>query len=649
MSHILSRTRCPADLQQLTGNELKQLAAEIRDVLIRTTAKNGGHLAPNLGVVELTLALHLVFSTPLDKIVWDVGHQSYVHKLLTGRQDNFSSLRSYRGMAGFPKRAESIHDAFGTGHSSTSISAATGLAFARDLKKEPGAVVAVIGDGAMTGGMAFEALNYAGQAETDLIVVLNDNEMSIANNVGGLATYLTRMRTDPRYFRGKEDIEELVKRTPIGPQVLKVLERLKDGLKQLVVPGMLFEELGFTYLGPIDGHNLPELRQVFTNARRIKGPVLVHVLTKKGKGYQPAEENPDVFHGVGAFDIPTGKPLPKNGAPAYTKVFSDALIELAGRDDRIIGITAAMPDGTGMTPFSQAFPGRFFDVGIAEQHAVTMAAALALQGFRPVVAIYSTFLQRAYDQVLHDVCLQKAPVVFAIDRAGLVGEDGETHQGLFDFSFLRHIPGIVLMAPKDENELRHMLCTALNHPGPIALRYPRGAGLGVTLDPVLQELPIGKAEYLRQGRDLAILAIGNMVQPALTAAEKLAENGVQAAVVNVRFVKPLDEELILDLAAKTGRLITVEENMLAGGFGGAVLELLSGHTVNCQVKRLGIPDIFVPHGATGILRDVYGLTADHIAQAAGELLTEGKAPNKWGRKGKGPLAAVKIVFRGDAG
>ncbi|MBC9784891.1 1-deoxy-D-xylulose-5-phosphate synthase [Heliobacterium chlorum] len=640
MPQILSQIHKPADLHKLTSAELEQLSKEIREVIIETTSNNGGHLAPNLGVVELTLALHLVFKTPKDKIVWDVGHQSYVHKLLTGRYKEFSTLRRHRGLAGFPKRSESKHDVFNTGHSSTSISAALGFACARDLQKEDSSVIAVIGDGALTGGMALEALNHAGHVQTDLIVVLNDNEKSIADNVGAMSTYLTRIRTDPRYFRNKEEMEDVLKRIPsIGPHVLKVLEKMKDGLKNLMVPGVLFEELGYSYLGPIDGHNLQELRAVLANARRLKGPVLVHVLTKKGKGYGPAESNPSLFHGVGPFDRATGKVHKSEGPPSYTQVFSETLLRLARQDERILAITAAMPDGTGVGAFARNFPSRFIDVGIAEQHAVTMSSAMALQGFKPVVAIYSTFLQRAYDQVFHDACLHKAPVVFAIDRGGMVGDDGETHHGVFDMSYLRHIPELVHMSPKDENELQHMLYTAVEYNGPIAIRYPRGAGVGVSLDKELTLLPIGKGEVLRQGTDVAIIAIGNMVRIAEEAANQLEEQGIRAAVVNARFVKPLDEELILKLARDIGKIITIEEHILAGGFGSAILELFEAKNVDCKVKRIGIPDEFVQHGSISILRETYGLTVDNLARTAREMLDGASLSRK-----RGPM---KIVFPGE--
>ena len=623
MIKYLNRIDSPADLKKLTPGEIPELAREIRQFLIETVSRTGGHLAPNLGVVEVTLALHSVFDSPQDNFVWDVGHQCYVHKLITNRRRLMPSLRQFKGMAGFPKREESPHDCFNTGHSSTSISAALGLALARDMKGEKNHVLAVIGDGALTGGMSFEALNHAGHIRTNLIVILNDNEMSIAPNVGALSGYLSRMRTDPRYSRSKEEIEDVVRRLPIGHAVLKAMERVKDSFKYLLVPGMFFEELGFTYLGPIDGHNYSAVRQVLQNAKTLTGPVLVHVITQKGKGYVPAEAHPEKFHGVGRFEIHNGKPLPVEcDAPSYTKVFGQTIVELARSNPWIVGITAAMPEGTGLTEFAANFPRRFFDVGIAEQHAVTMAAGIATQGFRPVVAIYSTFLQRAYDQILHDVALQKLPVTLAIDRAGLVGEDGETHQGLFDFSYLRPIPNMVVMAPKDENELRRMLLTATTGEGPAAVRYPRGSGIGVALDPVPEPLAVGKAEVLKNGEELVILAIGNMVYPALQAAEILAAEGVEAGVVNCRFVKPLDRELITYLAGKAKCLVTVEEHVLSGGFGSAVLELLNEEQFNLSpLIRIGIPDVFVEHGAVDTLRELYGLTPAGIAQRIREVLS----------------------------
>jgi len=616
LTRLLSRINSPEDLKPLAPAQLQQLAREIREEIIATVAMNGGHLAPNLGVVELTLALHKVFRAPEDKIIWDVGHQCYAHKLLTGRRKEFHSLRQFGGISGFPRPEESPYDAFATGHSSTSISAALGMAVARDLQKKKYAVVAVIGDGAMTAGMAFEALNHAGHIQRDLIVVLNDNEMSIARNVGALSRYLTRLRTEPMYSRGKEEIEQLLRKIPaIGPAVVRAVERLKDSLKYLVVPGMFFEELGFKYLGPVDGHNLQETIAVFEQARVTRGPVLVHVITQKGKGYPPAEAKADKFHGIGPFSVETGKSVPAGGVapPTYTEVFGKTLVELAREDEKIVAITAAMPSGTGLSEYARLFPERFFDVGIAEQHAVTLSAGLAAGGLKPVAAIYSTFLQRAYDQVLHDVCLQNLPVTFAIDRGGLVGDDGPTHHGVFDYAYLRSMPNMVIMAPKDEDELRHMLKTALAYNGPAAVRYPRDRGTGRPLTGKPKELPLGRAEIIRDGSDVALAAIGSMVQVAREAAELLAEHGVSAAVINARFVKPLDEECLLFYARQSRLMVTIEEHVLQGGFGSAVLEMLERRQAdNVKLVRLGIGDIFVEHGSRDILLAQQGLTVDHI-------------------------------------
>lgn len=615
MGNILKNINSPQDIRTMTYHQLEELAGEIREEIIAIVANNGGHLAPNLGVVELTLAIHKVFQSPVDRILWDVGHQCYVHKIITGRKDDFKTLRQFGGISGFPRPSESIHDVFGTGHSSTSISAALGLALARDLQGESYNVVAVIGDGAMTGGMAFEALNHAGQLKKDMIVILNDNEMSIAQNVGAMSGYLARLRTDPVYTRGKEDLEMLLKKLPIGSTLLRMGERLKDSLKYLLVPGMLFEELGFTYLGPVDGHDIRAVTTILRQAKSKNCPVLVHVITKKGMGYPPAEQNPDKFHGIGAFHIATGEEIRNSAAPSYTQVFGNTLVELAHRDEKLLAITAAMPGGTGLDQFSRVFPDRFFDVGIAEQHAVTMAAGLAAGGYHPVVAIYSTFLQRAYDQVLHDVCLQNLPVIFAIDRAGIVGNDGATHHGLFDLSYLRSIPNLVLMSPKDVNELQHMLATAAAHTGPIALRYPRGSGPACMMDQELKVLPIGKAEVIQEGSDATLVAIGSMVHVAEAAAKILEDRGIEATVINARFIKPLDEECILHYASLSGNLFTLEENVLEGGFGSAILELLATRDVKgIQTYRFGIPDTFVEHGSAELLLARYGLNVEKVVQ-----------------------------------
>lgn len=613
---LLETINSPADVKRLSITQLQQLAQEIREFLIQVISKTGGHLAPNLGVVELTLALHKVFSTPYDKLIFDVGHQAYIHKIITGRRELFPTLRQYRGLSGFPKRSESEHDAFGTGHSSTSISAALGMAVARDLQGENYDVVAVIGDGSMTGGMAFEALNHAGTLHKKMIVVLNDNEMSISKNVGAMSEYLYQLRTGEVYTRIKNDLESWLKNVEFGSDVLKVIRRLKGSVKYLMVPTSIFEELGFTYLGPVDGHDLHGLLEILQKAKKIEGPVMVHVLTKKGKGYAPAEESPNKFHGTGPYDILTGKKIVNPNAPiSYTEVFGDTITELAKADEKIVGITAAMPDGTGLSTFAKAFPERFFDVGIAEQHAVTSAAGMAAAGLKPVAAIYSTFLQRAYDSIAHDICMQNLHVTLCLDRAGLVGDDGFTHHGVFDYAYLRSLPNMCVMAPKDENELRHMLQTALAYDAPVAVRYPRGSGVGVELTEPIHTLPIGKAEVLREGSDVCFWAIGSMVQSALAAAELLAAQGLSAGVVNMRFAKPLDEALLLEHAHKYSHIVTLEEGVLAGGVGSAVLETLNAHRLlqQCSVLTLGIPDAFVMHGDKKLLFRDLGLDVEAIA------------------------------------
>ena len=619
----LQQIKSPDDIKTMNMSELKVLAQEIRETLIQVVSENGGHVAPNLGVVELTLALHMVFHTPEDKIIWDVGHQSYVHKLLTGRYEQFHTVRTLDGLSGFPKRSESEHDAFGAGHSSTSISAAVGFAKARDLRGGKNNVIAVIGDGAMTGGMAFEALENAGHMDSNIIVILNDNEMSIDPNVGALAEYLSRARSNPAYTKSKDDVEELLKKIPgIGDKMFKAADKLKDSLKYLLVPGVLFEEFGFKYYGPINGHDLPALMTVLENVKGINRPVLIHVETKKGKGYAPAEKNPDLFHGVSPFHIQTGELKKKSTVPTYTSVFGKTLAELGAQDDRIVGITAAMGKGTGINVFQEQFPARTIDVGIAEEHAVTMAAAMALDGYKPVVAIYSTFLQRAYDQVMHDVALQNAPVVFCLDRAGLVGDDGPTHHGIFDVSYLRHIPNMVCMAPKDENELRHMLNSALTYNCPVAMRYPRGEGLGVPMDEALQVLPLGKAEVLQEGDKVTLLALGSMVHIAQQAAERLqAELGITPTVINARFAKPLDADTILQYAGQDTLLVTLEEQAVTGGFGSAVLELYNQHGIDARnVLTIGIADSFVQHGNTARLKEMQGLDVESVVAKVKERL-----------------------------
>jgi 1-deoxy-D-xylulose-5-phosphate synthase len=631
IERILDRIDSPVDLRRLERRDLPRLAEEIREEIVSVCSQTGGHLAPSLGVVELTLALHYVFDTPRDKLIWDVGHQAYTHKLITGRKEQFKTLRQEGGISGFPKREESIYDPFGAGHSGTSVSAALGMAEARDLRGADFKVVAVIGDGGLTTGMAFEALNCAGEQQRNLIVVLNDNEMSISKSVGAISSYLNRIMTGHRINRFREDIKKFLHEIPgIGKSMLRFVKQAEESLKGLVVPGILFEELGFQYFGPLEGHHLDHLIDTFRNIRELKGPILIHVLTQKGRGYLPAEKNPDIYHGVGKFEKETGRIYSNSSPPTYTEVFGRTLVKLADQDERVVAITAAMPLGTGLIEFSKRFPERFYDIGIAEQHGVTFAAGLALEGMRPIVAIYSTFLQRAYDQIVHDVCLQHTPVVFAMDRGGIVGEDGATHQGLFDLSYLRHIPGMVLMAPMDENELRRILLTAIQYEdGPIAFRYPRGSAYGVPLEDEIRPLEIGKGEVLREGGDVLLLAIGSTVHPALQAAALLEAEGTGVTVVNSRFVVPLDEELIGDLVARHRILVTVEENVITGGFGSAVLEFLHamGNTPP-RVHRLGIPACFVEHSPQAVLRKQYHLDAEGIAQEIRMALNYGKGATR---------------------
>jgi 1-deoxy-D-xylulose-5-phosphate synthase len=590
------------------------LAGDIRRVLINSVASCGGHLAANLGVVELTIALHYVFNTPHDKIVWDVGHQSYVHKILTGRKDRMSSLRQFGGISGFPKYEESQYDSFNTGHSSTSISAALGMALARDIQKKNYSVVSVTGDGAMTGGMTYEALNHAGNEGRDLIVILNDNEMSISRNVGAMSSYLNRLRTDPSYTRTKEEIENVLTKIPgIGPNIARAAGRLKDTVKYLMVPGIWFEELGFTYIGPVNGHNLDELIPMLKNARKMKGPVLIHTITEKGRGYEPARQNPDVFHGIGPFDISTGKQF-KKALKTYTEIFGEYMVDIAEKDKRVVAITAAMTSGTGLNDFSERYPERFFDVGICEQHAVTLAAGMARNGLKPVVSIYSTFLQRAYDQIIHDVALQNLPVVFAIDRAGLVGEDGPTHHGVFDLSYLRHIPNLTIMAPANENEFVNMLHTALALDSPVAVRYPRGAGEGIKIEAEREILISGQAEVISSGRDLAIIAVGRAVGIGRDVVQLMQAKGIGVELINARFVKPLDEGLICHLGRNFSRLLTLEDNCVTNGFGTAVLEVLAEHGINTDLIRIGIPDEFVEQGRLDILFDLLNMDPESIVE-----------------------------------
>ena len=616
----LDQIDSPEDLKRLHRSELPKLAKEIRKVIIETVSRTGGHLAPSLGVVELTIALLYVFDPPNDKIIWDVGHQAYAYKLLTGRRDRFHTLRQHGGLSGFTRMSESPYDAFSTGHASTSISAGLGITCGRGLKKDTGKVIAVIGDGSMTGGLAYEGLNQTGDLQKDLIVILNDNEMSIARNVGIFSSFLSRKLSAKHFIALREDLKEFL--TKFGDDVYNLAKRTEESFKAFITPGMLFEAFNFNYFGPIKGHRLDHLIDTLQNVKQMHKPVLFHVTTRKGKGYPPAEQNPTYFHGVGSFEVKTGNDMPsKKKPPTYTEVFGKTLIDLARENEKIIAVTAAMPEGTGLKPFSETYPDRFFDVGIAEQHAVTFAAGLATEGFCPVVTIYSTFLQRAYDQILHDVCIEGHPVAFAMDRGGIVGEDGPTHHGLFDLTYLRSLPNMVVMAPKDESELRHMLKTALEHPGPIAFRYPRGYGTGVSIDDEIHTLPIGKAEVLAEGGDVVILAIGATVAAALEAREQLEDQNISATVVNSRFVKPLDAELITQLARKIPLILTVEENVLQGGFGSAVIECLSDAGISgTRVVRLGIPDTFVEHGSQQVLRSKYGIDTPAIVKAVMDMV-----------------------------
>jgi len=619
----LDTINSPKDLKQIPLEELPNLAKEIRERIIEVVSKTGGHLASNLGIVELTIALHYIFDAPDDLIIWDVGHQAYVHKILTGRRDKFHTLRQHGGISGFPRPDESPYDTFNMGHSGTSLSAALGMLEARDKKKRKNKVIVVIGDGSMTAGMVFEGLNHAGDLKKDIIVILNDNEMSISRNVGAISSYLGKVITGELYTKVKKETEQLIKNIPrIGEPMLKVAKKAEESVKGLMGPGMLFEELGFKYVGPISGHRFDHLFPTLENIKKLNGPVLVHVVTKKGKDYPPAEKDPAAYHGVPAFDIKTGLPLNKSTIPTYTKVFGQTISKLAETNEKIVTISAAMPEGTGLSIFSERYPDRFYDVGIAEQHGVTFAAGLASGGFHPVVAIYSTFLQRAYDQIAHDVCLQNLPVTFAMDRAGLVGEDGPTHHGTFDISYLRHLPNIIIMAPKDEDELQHMLYTSVNYQGPSAIRYPRGTGVGVELRSHFRLLEIGKGEIIFEGSDVAIIAIGNMVYPSIEAAGILKKRGIDAAVINARFIKPVDESLIISLANKYHNIITVEEGVLAGGFGSAVLETLERNSLSdVKVKRIGLPDKFIEHGSIKELHNIYGLDAPGIAQDVQSFLS----------------------------
>ncbi len=630
MSGILSHENPLAALKEMPVSQLSDVSQELRDVIVRTVAQNGGHLASSLGVVELTIALHRVLDSPTDKIVWDVGHQAYAHKLLTGRYDRFHTLRQLDGLSGFPKRSESVHDCFGVGHSSTSIAAALGMATARDAHDGDEKIVAVIGDGSLTAGLAFESLNQAGHLKKNLLVILNDNEMSISPNVGALSSFFSRQLTSDFFVRLKRETENFLDSVPkVGKDLRRLAKKAEEAVKGFLTPGMLFEAFDFDYVGPIDGHKLDELIQTLDNITHMDGPVLMHVVTKKGKGYLPAEQNPPLFHGVGPFDAETGAVPKSSGPPSYTAVFGETLVELAQQDTRIVAITAAMLEGTGLKSFATHFPERFFDVGIAEQHAVTFAAGMASRGLKPFVAVYSTFLQRAYDSVLHDVCLQKLPVTFALDRGGLVGADGPTHHGVFDYSFLRHIPNLVFMVPRDENLLRCAIATARDFDGPFAFRYPRGAGIGVALQEA-KPMPIGQGEKLCDGDDVVIVASGALVGEALLAAERLAGENISAAVVDPVFLKPLDSSLLVAEAERTGCVVTVEENVLQGGFGSAILELFCDQGVHVPVLRIGLPDQFIEQGSQAQLRARYGLDADGIVARVREALPQRVLPSAAG-------------------
>jgi len=624
---VLEKVNFPEDIKKLSLTELETLAGEIREEMIETVSRNGGHLASSLGTVELALAIHYVFNTPKDKLIWDVGHQAYAHKIITGRKDQFHTLRKRGGISGFPRREESPYDVFGAGHSSTSISAAAGIAEAKCLKGGDFKIIAVIGDGSISAGMAFEALNWAGDRRKNLIIILNDNEMCISPNVGAMSSYLNRIMTGQAVTKFKSEIKGFLKSIPsIGEQMLKFSRQLEESLKALVVPGALFEELGFTYVGPLEGHRLDRLIRNLQNIRELQGPVLVHVLTKKGKGYPYAENDPAKFHGIAPFRVETGEPALGNpNIASYTKVFGRTLVKLARDNPRIVAVTAAMSEGTGLDQFAKEYPERFYDVGMAEQHGVTFAAGLATESLIPVVAIYSTFMQRAYDQIIHDICLQKLPVVLALDRGGFVGSDGPTHHGLFDYSYLRAVPNIVVMAPRDENELQHMLKTAVECGCPASIRYPRGKGEGVPIDEQPVSLHIGKGEVVHdaEGAVLAIIAIGATVHPAIAAAKSLQTEGIHVKVINARFVKPLDVTLICDTAKSIGKIVTVEENVLMGGFGSAVLEMLEEQDIHdVLVKRMGIRDEFAEHASQTELRQAYGIDEDSIAAVVRSMLSK---------------------------
>ena len=633
MKVLLENIISPLEIQKLNINELNDLADEVRRFILSTVSTTGGHLAPSLGTVELTIALFNVFDLENDQIVWDVGHQSYTHKILTDRRNRFKTLRTFGGISGFPKRSESKYDAFGVGHASTSISAALGLLIANEINNRKNKVIAVIGDGALTGGESFEALNHAGQLKKNLIVVLNDNAMSIDKNVGALSEYLSQIRLTPRYRQAKKDFESFVKRIPIasiGDKILSTANSIKYGVKSAISAGGLFEALGFVYIGPVDGHDIKAMQETFARVKELNEPVIVHVHTVKGKGYAPAEDSPDKFHGVGRFDVATGEVEKKLTPPTYTSIFSRAVIDCAKVNEKLVAITAAMPSGTGLKTFSEMFPERFFDVGIAEEHALTLAAGMAAGGLHPVVALYSTFAQRGYDQLLHDVCLQNLPLTLCLDRAGLVGEDGPTHHGVFDLSYLRHIPNMSVLAPKDENELRQMFFAAVERESPIAIRYPRGAGTGATVLKKVAPLPWGKSELISKFNgeaDAAIFAVGSMVVPALKAADILKSKRIYVNVINVRFVKPIDEEMIIEQSKAARLLLTCEENVLIGGYGSAAAECLIDHGITKKLIRLGIDDRFVEHGSRAELLELCGLSPERIAATIEENINKKQGVN----------------------
>jgi 1-deoxy-D-xylulose-5-phosphate synthase len=619
---LLEKVDSPKDIKKLSLKELYQLAQELREYILDVVSKNGGHLAPNLGAVELTLALHYVFDSPKDKLIWDVGHQAYAHKIITGRREAFKNLRKLNGISGFLKRSESEHDIFGAGHASTALSAALGFAVARDLKGENYKVVAIVGDGALTGGMALEALNNIGHLKKDLIIILNDNEMSIAENVGAIYNYLSRIVTSPKYYKAKEELWEFLEKIPshfLSKRLRELAKKIKENLKSFAVPTILFEELGIEYVGPLNGHDLEQLIETFSRIKRVKtGPILIHVLTRKGKGYKPAEENPEFFHGLGPFEKETGKPLKTSDKPSYTSIFRKAIVDIAEKDDKVVAITAAMPLGTGLDLFRERFPNRFFDVGIAEQHAITFAAALALNGLKPFACIYSTFLQRAFDQLIHDIGIQKIPVRIVMDRGGIVGDDGATHNGVFDYAYLRIIPNFVVMAPKDEDELVDMLYTMLHYEeGPITVRYPKGSAVGVPMKESPEIIPIGTWEKLwgKDFKDIVIIATGSMVYPALFAAKRLESEGIQTTVINGRFIKPLDSQMLREIIESSPKaIITVEEGNLPGGFGSAVNEQIihisRGKKFN--IHNIGLPDTFIEQGAREEILKLYLLDEEGI-------------------------------------